>query len=220
MRPAEKCNHEAAGVGFVRDASALFVTHAVNLPATERPRASQIDGTRCVWDNGRMSDARAPDVTEILGPLVSIMSEGIEPFAIERDLVTAGVVRAWLTAAGLPVPDTLPTSATVPATGIGAELAAAFAASRGMRLSTEQEWAVAAVGAGAGSGFSAYGVRGLCAVWEWTSTPQRTGFVVCGGVPRNQPTMPGRVEHRSWEDDAADDVGFRCAISGEPTRTT
>jgi hypothetical protein len=159
------------------------------------------------------------DITERLGPLISIdASAGAGAFAIERDLVTCAAVRLWLHRTGSPRPARFVDGRDdEPAVGLSPLEAAAFAAAVGLRLPTVEEWAIAAAGAGQGVGFSLMGARGFCRLWEWTSTSMRTGYVVCGGVPRNHAGALASVAHRSWEDQGAVDVGFRCAISGEAT---
>ena len=51
-------------------------------------------------------------------------------------------------------------------------------------------------------------IHGQRRVWEWTSTPARSGFVVRGGPWRNREGL-GRADNRSWEDEPCVDVGFR-----------
>jgi len=60
-------------------------------------------------------------------------------------------------------------------------------------------------------GSSVLGVQQLCQVWEWTTTPARAGYVVRGGPWRNREER-ALVDNRSWEDEAAPDLGFRVAI--------
>ena len=48
--------------------------------------------------------------------------------------------------------------------------------------------------------------------WEWTNTRHLDGFVVLGGRWRNRPGEPASPQHRSHEDQAAGDLGFRCAL--------
>ena len=159
------------------------------------------------------------DKTERLGPLVNIgATSGCAAFAVERDLVTNLAVRQWLARSpGRRLPHFVDREDAAPAVGLSPAEAAAYAASQGMRLLTELEWGIAADGAGGGTGFSAVGARGFCRLWEWTSTPHRRGFIVCGGVPRNAPEAGASVKHRSWEDSGAPDVAFRCGVSGEVT---
>jgi serine/threonine protein kinase len=59
-------------------------------------------------------------------------------------------------------------------------------------------------------GDSAFGVSDLLDVWEWVVAPSQTrGAVVRGGPWRDRPVPPS-LHNRSWEDEAAHDVGFRC----------
>jgi hypothetical protein len=154
------------------------------------------------------------DLTEQLGPLVEVPTTPTSPaFAIERDLVNNGSVRRWLASTGRVCAGFRDGDDDDDAVGLGPDDAAAYAAFHGLRLPSEQEWAIAAAGAVHGYGLSDLGVRRLCRVWEWTSTPTSRGFVVRGGVPRNDADAVARVEHRSWEDCGAVDVGFRCAVS-------
>lgn len=46
----------------------------------------------------------------------------------------------------------------------------------------------------------------------WTTTPMRSGHVVCGGRFRNRPHQASTGDTTSWEDGPADDLSFRCMI--------
>lgn len=93
----------------------------------------------------------------------------------------------------------IPELADEPVVLIGPDDAAAFAAWRKGRLPTEPEWEAMV---------SLLTVPDVTRVWEWTSTPMRTGFIVRGGPWRNR-AGAGRVDNRSWEDAPCADVGFR-----------
>ncbi len=60
-------------------------------------------------------------------------------------------------------------------------------------------------------GDSAAGVADLLQIWEWVQAPyQSVGALVRGGPWRDR-CEPASLHNRSWEDEAARDVGFRCA---------
>lgn len=163
---------------------------------------------------------RDPNETRVLPALGVVRRPGLATFSVERDLVTNAAIERWLCTtsrtmrgwrAGLP---------QEPATGLTFEEADAYARWCGMRWPTEEEWEAAAAGALASTGLSDVGARGLCQLWEWTSTPMKNGTVVRGGPYRDRREQGGAVAHRSWEDTGGPDVAFRCVIEGEPTVMT
>jgi hypothetical protein len=77
------------------------------------------------------------------------------------------------------------------------------------RLPTSAEFDRYARGGGLGVP-SQHGVRGLCRVWEWTSTPHiRGGVTARGGRYRNRRELPV-VDNAAWDDGPAADIGFRA----------
>jgi hypothetical protein len=90
-----------------------------------------------------------------------------------------------------------------PQVGLSHRDAARYASWAGKRLPTDAEWSHAAgvIGERLHSGV----------VWEWTATPaDGGGFVVRGGRWRDAPERAPQPENRSYEVEAAADVGFRC----------
>jgi hypothetical protein len=59
---------------------------------------------------------------------------------------------------------------------------------------------------------SRFGVRGLCRVWEMTSTPRHGGYIVRGGSFRDRKALAD-IGNRSWEDQPAPDIGCRAVRS-------
>ena len=71
------------------------------------------------------------DVTEQLGPLISVEASAAAPaFAVDRDLVTNRAVREWLARSGAPRPRLFVDGDD---TGLSPTEATSFAASLGMR---------------------------------------------------------------------------------------
>ena len=95
----------------------------------------------------------------------------------------------------------------LPVTGVSIEDARAYARWANKRLPLQAEWteSIRTIG---------FDLAGAGVVWEWTASRHRTGHVVRGGPDRKDPEAPGRFSHRSWEDEPADDVGFRCVVDG------
>jgi hypothetical protein len=98
-----------------------------------------------------------------------------------------------------------PEQAARPVTQVSFDDAAAYAAFYEKALPTNDEWqrAIDAVGAAR---------IAAGAVWEWTTTPMLHGHVVRGGRFRDRPKVPSDGQTSSWQDAAADDVGFRCVV--------
>lgn len=181
-----------------------------------------------------LEEASFSESTEVDAPPIAPGPATIEQvrFAFEgRALrVDAHPVRhadvvAFLDETGTPDPPDfmgrLPELGTRAAVCVPWDLADAYARWRGARLPTEAEWTTAATAV-------AQVLRSpvtLGAVWEWTSTPVKTGHVVRGGPWRNR-DEPARIDNRSWEDEGCVDVGFRCvdddagAVPPRPTRYT
>jgi hypothetical protein len=95
----------------------------------------------------------------------------------------------------------------LPVTGVSIEDARAYARWANKRLPLQAEWTegIRTIG---------FDLAGAGVVWELTASRHRTGHVVRGGPDRGDPTAPGRFSHRSWEDEPARDVGFRCVVDG------
>jgi len=94
-----------------------------------------------------------------------------------------------------------------PVTGVSIEDARAYARWANKRLPLQGEWTESIRTLG-------FDLAGAGVVWEWTASRHRTGHVVRGGPDRANPATPGRFSHRSWEDEPAVDVGFRCVVDG------
>jgi formylglycine-generating enzyme required for sulfatase activity len=157
--------------------------------------------------------------TEQLEPLVLVHLKG-RTFSIDRDPVTRASYFAFLERTGHKAPAGVVLHAGSPrdpVVGLSQEDAARYAQFHGMRLPSEAEWAASAAGAASAIGLSDLGLRGLCKVWEWTSTPHKGGFIVRGGRYRDRADLPVSPNNRSWEDAGAADVGFRCVVDGERT---
>lgn len=77
------------------------------------------------------------------------------------------------------------------------------------------------VGSFSPGGDSVFGVSDVGHLWEWTSSWYELGFckVVRGG-PWRDVQDPPLVVNRSYEDDRAPDVGFRCACAAEKVAST
>ena len=94
-----------------------------------------------------------------------------------------------------------------PAVMVSIEDARAYGRWAQKRLPLDTEWheAVRSIGfSNAGGGL----------VWEWTASRHRTGHIVRGGRDRRRLDAHGHFTHRSWEDEAVRDVGFRCVVDG------
>jgi hypothetical protein len=144
------------------------------------------------------------------------------PLRASTTLLTNAEVVAWSRRTGRPLPPGFPGEdpllATRPATLLPPDVAAAVAAFFGGRLPREDEWRDLARGGGKDVA-SSCGVGALCVCWEWTATPapRRPGFIVRGGPWRNREER-ALVDNRSWEDEAAVDVGVRVVFDDEGTR--
>jgi formylglycine-generating enzyme required for sulfatase activity len=124
--------------------------------------------------------------------------------AYQRFVVATGHAppRSWSPATE--VPEGLRQS---PVTGVSVEDARAYARWANKRLPLQAEWTVIIRTMG-------FDVASAGQVWEWTASRHRSGHVVRGGPDRKAPAATGRFHHTSWEDEAADDVGFRCVVDG------
>jgi hypothetical protein len=63
-----------------------------------------------------------------------------------------------------------------------------------------------------------FGILDLYRLWEWTADPMpgRTNGRVCrGGRYRDTPAEPAAPIHRSFDDDGAADIGFRCVADDD-----
>lgn len=92
---------------------------------------------------------------------------------------------------------------TAPVTFVSREDALRYAEWAGKRLPTLEEWRAVAAELG--------GLRlatGL--VWEWTVSPFRDGWSVCGGRYRDRTSEPPSATNHSYALDPAADIGFRC----------
>ena len=96
-----------------------------------------------------------------------------------------------------------PSLENLPVTHVSPSDARAYATWARKRLPTADEWrqCVALLG-------DVFLGTGL--VWEWTATPFREGFLVCGGQYRDRPHDDPGPDHVSHASRAASDIGFRC----------
>jgi hypothetical protein len=138
-----------------------------------------------------------------------VFRSGAFSYAADNQLVSNKDFVEFLDATHRPDPPSfvgrIPELADEPAVLIGPADAAAYAAWRNGFLPSEPEWEAMV---------SLLTVPDVTRVWEWTSTPMRTGFIVRGGPWRNR-TGAGRVDNRSWEDAPCADVGFRVFYGGQ-----
>lgn len=66
-------------------------------------------------------------------------------------------------------------------------------------------------------GDSPYGVSDIGHIWEWTSSWFEYGrYKVVRGGPWRDVQEPPLTINRSFEDDRAHDVGFRCVCEADP----
>lgn len=158
----------------------------------------------------RVGTVRERPVVE--GRWLLIPSEGDAPmFEAASRLVTNAQVIRFLEETGREDPRGWfgrdPALADAPAVLVDHALALALASWHGARLPTEDEWVRAARGGGPRQR-SLCGLAELCELWEWTATEHKGGHVVRGGPWRNRAGV-GLVDHKSWEDEAAADLGVR-----------
>jgi len=134
----------------------------------------------------------------------------------DRSLILAPVTQQQLAhfceATRTPVPPSIDCAPKEsPATGVSQALASAYAQWRGGRLPTVDEWREAMTEL-------ARRAPRTHVLWEWTSTPHKSGFAVCGGQYRDRPPVDPtgdpeaidvHLENLSWENGPAVDLGFR-----------
>jgi hypothetical protein len=158
-----------------------------------------------------VEDARSQEVTRPLAlPGLVKQVTGSNLFA-DTSLVTYAQLDDFLRATGHPAPPHFVTQAEVaalPLVFVDHATAAAYCRWRGGRLPTDFEWSRVT---------AQRWCRDLGRLWEWTADRAPHGHVVRGGPWRNQ-GGPGLRDHRSWEDAAAPDLGFRCVYDAPPLR--
>ena len=214
---------------FARSLS-LFVDPAVGRTSTAAlarglfPNTAEINAAFAeevaLVDVAALSRPPPDEITqELLVPDAQLRSRCWLPQAglgAERRLVSNRDLVEFLIAVGRPAPWGNPcfdeAVADRPATMVSAALAAEVAAFFGGRLPSDEEWSALARGGGFGVP-TRHGIGQLCLVWEWTTTAPagRDGFVVRGGPWRNREER-ALVDNRSWETEAALDVGFRIVF--------
>jgi hypothetical protein len=137
---------------------------------------------------------------------------------VDEAPVTHADYARFLAATGHPAPrswgggEPPPGREHLPVVDVDIEDARAYARQANKRLPLQREWQRAVdvldLSTHLGGG----------TVWEWTGSPHGEGHVVRGGPYRNQPGTRGEARHRSWEDAAARDLGFRC-VADDSERT-
>ncbi len=203
--PVDAITIAAAGLEPVVD----FETNVGRRPASKWTYLMDVAPTviRRPWPNDPVSlrQAEAPTVVDPFARIWPLSSDDW----IDAEQVSVGeylefveaTERSWPAA----WPESVPSEDEMdqPVTQIAPEDAAAYAAWRGGRLPTNDEWTEAMSGL----------PRRPDDLWEFTSDRLLDGHVVRGGRYRDQPTTPADWCNLSFESDPAPDVGFRCVVS-------
>lgn len=138
---------------------------------------------------------------------------------VSTHLVTQAQVLAWAADEEVTLPPGFPIDllqAQRPAMLLPWWMALRVAEWLGGRLPSDAEFSAYAAGGATGVD-SSCGVVDLCLCWEWTSTPVRSGHVVRGGPWRNREEH-ALVDNKSWDDEAAPDIGFRVVFDAQSVK--
>ncbi len=171
-------------------------------------------------DSAFVEEALVVDIHAVPGalstkPAARVRVPGVPGTALDvsTHLVTQAQVIAWADDDGVTLPPGFPIDlehAHRPAMLLPQWMARRVAAWLGGRLPTDAEFSAYAAGGATGVD-SRCGVVDLCLCWEWTVNEARNGHVVRGGPWRNREER-GLVDNRSWDDEAAPDIGFRVVF--------
>jgi len=145
-----------------------------------------------------------------LPPLVRDEHDGREMWCVTQHLridttpVSRAAYHKFVVETGRTPPAGMPAASDdAPVVCVTLEDARAYARWAKKRLPLQQEWhdAMRVIGLSVAKGGE---------IWEWTASRRAEGHVVRGGRFRDRLEERGQLHHRSWEDEAMPDVGFRC----------